>query len=248
MILLLMLPGCRLDITTTAEIAADGTGSVIVAMSMDEALVSALDEAQVDPTAALAAAVLLSDWRLDRRVAADGSIVVTLDRAVTSPDELTAALRSLSEGLDEHAPALIVDLVIDGNAKIDGGVQVRGTAQVRPPDDVGMLIDGVPQGPSTEVLAALAAEMIDARLRLSLPGEVIEHDGDRHDGAVVEWQLPVGVERTITMATSPAARSWWPSGFTGGLMAGITVLVFGSVALAVWRWRRARTLEVTPSV
>lgn len=237
LVALVALAGCRLDVTATAEIAADGPGSVTLAMALDATLVRALDEVAVDPTAPLAAAVLDSGWRLDRRAHPDGSMSVTLAHEVDGPDELAAVLRSLSDDLDEHAPALIIDLTIDDS---DTGMHVRGTAQLRPADDVGMLIDGVPQGPSTTVLAELAAEMIDARLRLILPGEVVEHDGDRRDGAAVEWQLPVGVERDITMTTSRAGASWRSPALAGGLAAGLTVLVLGSATILVWRRRNTR--------
>lgn len=236
-IVAMLVAGCRLGVGATAEVEPDLTGRVVAQFSLDAVMVRHLDEFEVDPTASLAAGAIGTEWLVDRRTDADGSLVVTLIREVEHPGGVADALRELSAGADDAAPALVIDLVIDQDDL--GVVVVSGHAQLRPPRDVGLLIDGVPVGPSSQELSALTADVVDAHFSLELPGVVTDDDGDMLDGSTVRWELPVGELRTIHAVAEPQAVSerdlwrqvaWW--------LAATVVVAAALVATRSWRRRR----------
>lgn len=233
--------GCRLGVTTAADIAVDGSARVEVALRLDGALRVELDRLDVDPTLDLD--VALADdgtWRRERSDDADGGLVLRFVRDVEDPDALEAALRELAAGLTEDDPALLVDL--DVAVARGGAVEITGTAGVRAPSTAGALADGIPVGPSGEDLAALAARMVDARLVLTLPGPVERSDADRVDGRTLTWELPVGGVRPVRASGGPAPlleRVPWTA-------VGATALVALVVLVARRRGRGPAAREVSP--
>lgn len=231
---LLLVSGCRMEVAAEAQLDADGTGRAVVQLTADAALVALLDDAGVDPTAeVMAAASTAGDWQVEREVDAAGSIRVMLARPTTDPDDLARAFTELAAGLDDADPALLVDLDISAD---DRGFSVTGEAAVRPPGAVLAELDDEPIGPHVDELHALFSEHMDARLRLQLPGRVIEHDGDTADARAATWQLPVGESRTISMR----AESSGPLGAAGTrvLWASAAVIVLGGLLVTIGAWLR----------
>jgi hypothetical protein len=104
-----------------------------------------------------------------------------------------------------EVPQLDLDIELGRRGEVD----VTGTATVSPPRTTGVLLDGVPLGPADAELAALTAAAVRAVLVIAVPGRVVAHDADRIDGRRLEWDVPVGSVRSVTLvadAPSPLAR------------------------------------------
>jgi len=196
--------GCRVDVVTEAAFDAAGGGELVVTVRVDGATLRRLDGLGIDPALDVAAALDPdAGWRLTRELDADGGLVLGHRRGFSDAAGLTALLAELSAGLAADDPGLRIDLdVATGRG---GAVELAGTAGLTPPGTTGLLRDGVPVGPAGETLAALTARSVRPVLRVRVPGDVIAHDGDRVDGRVVEWDLPVGGTRAVTLSSRPAS-------------------------------------------
>lgn len=198
--------GCRLDVVTEATFDTSGGGELLVAVRIDGATLRRLDGIGVDPALAVAAALDPGlGWRVTREVDVDGGLVLGHRRSFADAGELTALLAELAADLATDDPALRLDL--DVTTARGGAVTLAGTAGLSPPGTTGLVRDGVPAGPAGETLADLTARSVRPVLRVRVPGDVIAHDGDRTVGRVVEWDLPVGASRPVTL-TSAAVPGW----------------------------------------
>jgi hypothetical protein len=196
----LLLGGCELETRAVLDLEPDGSGSVGVELRFDEALLAALDELEIDPTAELTSVVASEpDWRLERE--SDGAGLVL--RAVRDDvDDPAAALAELAEGLDEDDPGLLVDLDVDVDE--EGRVELGGSAQVRGPAAPGAVDeDGEPVGPDGQRLQQLTATHLTAELEVSMPGRVTGHDADQADGATMRWSLPPGARIPVRAVSVP---------------------------------------------
>ena len=230
-----VLSGCRLDMGAEVVIGADGRGTAAVEFTLDGAMVAELDALEVDPTAELeAAARAAPDWELRRERGDGGSLVLRLTRSVEDASELGEVFGELAAGLAPGDPALWLDL--DVATGPEGEAELDGAARLEPPATVGAMIDGTALGPSGEELADLVADAVDARLTATLPGEVVEHNGDALDGRTVTWELAMGEETAVRADAAPAP--WWRSlpAWLTPVATGLVVL--GLVAVLVRRARR----------
>jgi hypothetical protein len=232
--LALVLTGCRFDVVADLVIERDGTGQASVELRIDADALAQLDQLGVDPTAELAAAAgEVPAWEVVRRTEDDGSLTVRLSRTTAEPAAAAAALRELSEGLTPRDPALLVDLDLDLDE--DGAVTVDGTAELRSPATAGASVDGTPVGPDREALARLVAEVVEARLSVTVPGEVLEHDADTLEGGTLTWELAPDVARDVrVVAAAPGAVPAWL------LLVGAVVVLVLALGVLAWRWRRRR--------
>lgn len=227
------LTGCRLGVSAQIEVARDGSGEAVLVVSLDEALLSELDELAIDPTAELTAvAAAVPTWDLSRTTDGDGGLVLTLRRPADDPQELTDAFRELTAGLTDTDPALAVDLDVDVDDA--GAAEVSGTVQLRTPIGPGVVTDEA----AAAELAALAADTVDATLVVTLPGEITDSDADEVEGARATWTVPPGEPRTV-QATAAAPSSWSPEQLAA-VVAGVLLLVSAAV-IATVLWRRRRT-------
>jgi hypothetical protein len=246
---LVLLAGCRLDLTAEAVVDADGGGTVAIAVGFDAELLERLDALGVDPTAELeAVASSLAGWEAVRELREGGGLEVVATRPVADVDGIGDAFRELSAGLREVDPALLVDVEVTRDDA--GGTAVVGSAGLRPPRTAGVSLDGVEVGPDAQELAEIVARSVDAQLRVRLPGTVTDHDGDRLEGRTVIWDLPSGEEIDVRAAAEPPP--WWVPlvGWWASLPA--TALVgLGAMALllvgAGLLWRRSRMDERDPA-
>jgi hypothetical protein len=238
--LALLLTGCRLDLTASAAVSRDGSGTAAVEFLLDEALLDELDAIGVDPTVELeAAAVEAEGWTLERR-AVDEGLIVALRHDVADAAGFGDAFRSLGQGLSDADPALLIDVEV--GIDDEGASTVAGTVAFRPPATAGASLDGEPIGPDASRLAELTRETVVARLVVTLPGAIEQHDADAQDGRTVSWVVPVGEQRSV------AARAAAPT-----LLDAIDlrwalpalVLVLATVLVLVTSLRRRRR---TPAV
>lgn len=237
----LALTGCRLGVGAEALVEADGSGAAVVVVTLDPALLDALDAAGVDPTAELEAAVAATDgWAVERTIADDGTLTVTVRHEVADATTIGDTFRELSAGLDEQDPALLVDIEVGVDEP--GAAQVRGTAALRAPSTAGAIRDGEPVGPDEQELAELVTSSVDAELVVTLPGRIVHHDGDSADERSVRWALTQD-PRSIDAASQPP--SWWQQiPIEAAVVAGAALLV---VVLGVVVWLVVRRRRRTPA-
>lgn len=228
--LVLLLSGCELATRAVLDVGDDGSGSVAVEVRMDEGLLTALDELEIDPTAELTAVVAEDPaWRLEREARGEGLAL----RAVRDDvDDPAAALAELADGLSDEDPGLLIDLEVDVDG--DGRVEVQGSAQLRGPVAPGVVDDeGEPVGPDRAELQELTAAHVTAELEVSLPGRVVGHDADQADGATMRWSLPpdaVVPVRAVAMPHTIPPEVLWVGGGALALAA-----VAAGVAIALRR-------------
>jgi len=225
--------GCRLDLTAGAELQGNGTGTATLAIRMDDALLTELDELAIDPTIEITAAATEAEgWTIERTVDDEQAITLLLVAEVTDAAELGELFRDLSSGLSEHDPGLLIDIEVAMTA--DGAATVEGTVSFRAPRTAGVVVDDEPFGPAGDTLQARTAEVVMPRLELTLPGSVVAHDGDQLDGRTVRWDVPVDDVRGVSaVSESPALyqEAWVWIAVTG-------VLITVGALVLVWRRRR----------
>jgi hypothetical protein len=233
-VLVVLLAGCRLDVTGELTIARDGRADATVELAVDESTLAELDALGVDPTAELTAAVSQAPgWEVTRERPEDGGLAIRLTRPSVDAAAAADAFRELTAGLTDDDPALVVDLEVEVDD--EGAVQLQGTAGFRPPATAGASIDGDPVGPDEDELAALTAEAVTARLVVRVPGTFVEHDADEIDGRTAVWELAVGEPRPIRAVA--AAPTGPPAGLVVAVAAALLVV---ALAALTWWWVRRR--------
>ncbi len=202
----LILSGCRIGVTTDMAFDRSGGGELAVSMRIDGATLRALDAAGVDPALDVAVA-LGSDtaWDTERRIDADGGLVVTYRHAFADGTEATALLAELWADVPLQDPALVLDVTVTTTTA--GAVRMEGTAVLRPPSTLGVRVDGVAVGPVDEELAALTAQSVRTEVQVRVPGRVAVQDADTVDGRSARWNIPVGEPRALTLEAN--APAWW---------------------------------------
>jgi hypothetical protein len=223
-----LLAGCRVDVTTAVEVAADGSGDLAITVAVDA------------ETAADLAAVGLSlrppavaGWQSEES-STDEAHTVVLTTSFDSAPELSARVAELGEGLDEEDPAVLRDVVLD--VADDGGAQFDGTAGLLLPSSAGADAAGFP---SAEELRAMATD-VTATLVVTLPGTVTTSNATTVDGSTATWDLPVGSMVAVSAVSEPP--SFWQQGWVpwaAGVVAAVLVLVL----VARLRARRRARVE-----
>ena len=202
----LVMGGCRLDVVTEVTFGADGSGELSVAVRIDGATLRQLDELGVDPGLDVALVLDASrGWRAERLVDADGGLILTHRRGFVDGAELVQLLGELSAGLAAQDPALRFDVDVVTDRR--GAILLTGGGGVSPPATLGVLLDGEPVGPSGAELAQLTRDAVRARFIVNVAGDILAHDADRVEGRRVEWALPVGEQRVLTLRSDGVG--WW---------------------------------------
>lgn len=202
----ILATGCRIDVVTDITFDVDGAGIVDLSVRIDGATLRDLDRLGIDPGLDVEAALdPAAGWRASRRIDDDGGLILAFRRPFADGEELAALLRELSAGLAAGDPALHIDLEVETRRR--GAVELTGTAGIAAPSTTGVLVDGIPLGPSTEELERLTAAAVRGVLRVATPGALSAHDGDRAGEQVVEWDLPVAGSRSVALRAE--APGWW---------------------------------------
>jgi hypothetical protein len=116
---------------------------------------------------------------------------------------------------------------------LQGAARIDGTVGFRPPATAGATLDGRPIGPDASELAALTAAAVAPRLEVTLPGTIVQHDGDHLDGRTVTWDVPVDGTRPVHATSQPPSLLDEPLVLVAAGLAGLVV-----VAGLAWGWRR----------
>ncbi len=226
-----VLTGCvRIEMTFTVD--EDGSGTAAVLMAIDESLLALSGESAADLFGDI-------DEEIDDRP--PGAVVdeyraegfVGQRMSVPVPDMTDNQLvAGWLGGVDERA-----DVLDDGVGFVREGDGWRFTMAIPP---LGQEL----AGENGDFTAGLAATMLDNaifRVRVSLPGEIREHNADRIENGVLVWDLDLmgGEPRRLSARSELAGVS--PAIVAVAIGAGVAVVVLAAAAArsAVRARRRA---------
>lgn len=234
---LLVLTGCRADVTVGVDVEEDGSGVVEVTVELDAdavARVEGLDDLRTDDLEDAGWAVAAPE-ETD-----DGGLVLVASKPFVDPADLTAVLGEVSGptgpyaqlGLAIERPFGRTEMRFEG--VLDGSVGVEGFAD----PGVATALDGLPFG---QDLAALEAELgappgslVALALDVDLPGDV---------GDEVAWETTLDAEApTPVLATAEVTRMQplLLAGAAALLVVVLVLLVLVRLFLALRRRRRRR--------
>jgi hypothetical protein len=177
-VLALLTSACQLSLATDIGVAPDGSGTLELAVAVDEELGRLLADAGVDLTLGLEDAdAVATDWEVEQTPRGDGR-EVRLRTSFEEPAELGALVAELHAGLTEDDPAILEDVVLAVDD--DGRVTFRARAGLDLPTTAGASGTGVTFDAEDleDVLARDGGSAVRYDLRLTLPGRPVEHDAD----------------------------------------------------------------------
>jgi hypothetical protein len=220
----LVLAGCRLDVSVGVTVGADGSGEVTV--------VAAVDKDVVDRVSGLAGSLSLEDaaaagWEVEGPATTeDGGLTLALRRPFVTVQEAASLLNSLGPpfsdvAFERTATEEEVTVTMSGALILAGGswdafgdpnlLQVAG---------------GTPFGAQLAESGASPPESMTVDLTVQFPGEVEETTGER-GGDGVTWSAPLDGS-SQDLATRAVLRAESASGWAG------PVATVALVALVLW--------------
>lgn len=245
-----LLASCRVDVSTSVEVHADGSGTIVVEAVADAELVDAApglaDDLRVDDLEA-------AGWTVEGPTdTADGGLRMVLRHDFAGPDEATELLGQLNGPRGPYRDVVVartvaddsVTLTVTGELGVNGGLRALA-------DDA--LIESVGGVPWADVLASRdeqLADVLGAELVVALPDEngnatSVTVDADGATGVEVVTMpadgsaIPVDLRTLIDL--TPDQRS--PLVAT---VAGIALIVWLAVSISfavyVIRARRRRQM------
>ncbi|MDP8970993.1 MAG: hypothetical protein M3N52_10960, partial [Actinomycetota bacterium] len=177
----LLCAGCQLRLGVGVTVDRRGAGRLEVSVAADAELLARAAEAGVDPLGDLAAAgrqLRAQGWDTTDRHQPDGSRQVDLSTGFSDAEEFDALARDLAVAL--AAPELAVlepmDLTVDQER-----LALVGSAGLQPSAAVAEL--GLSPEQAVDLLREQGA--VDYRVRIALPGEVLETTAPKRDGSVL---------------------------------------------------------------
>jgi hypothetical protein len=200
----LLLAGCRLDAGVTMTMNPDGSGEVVLVVTVDADVV-----AQVP---GLAGALQLPDataagWTVEGPTTTEaGGLTVTLRHSFATAEEATSLLRSIGPPFNPDvtvsrtATDEEVSVTVTGTASLAGGTYDAFAD--------GALIQaagGVPFAAQLAASGATPAQSMGVQLSMRLPGRIEHTTGSERDGAVV-WDLALDGS-TTDLATAAVLRA-----------------------------------------
>ena len=207
-----VLTGCvRIEMTFTVD--EDGSGAVDMVVAVDEALLAASGESADDMLGDvddLPPGAVVSEYREDGFVGQRMSVPVA---------DMERAAESLGS-TDNMTDAVDFEFVREGN-------NWRFTMDVPP---LGQELAGE-NGDISAGLAASVVNIPEFRVRVSLPGEITEHNADQVEDGVLVWDLDLmsGEPRTLSARSELAGVS--PAIVAVAIGAGVAVVVLAAVAV-----------------
>ncbi|MPZ87236.1 MAG: hypothetical protein GEU81_04000 [Nitriliruptorales bacterium] len=235
LLLLTTVGGCRVGVDIGLEADRDGSGALTVGMRADAEALQRGAAAGADPLEPLVkAGERLRDegWSLRDRTDDLGNRQVQLATRFADPAELTVLAADLGEALagPEGRPLESLDLVVTEHR-----VRVEATAALQPTDAV------TEYGLSPEQVVELLRERqaIDYRVRVTLPGEVLEHNGTLVEGGTLEWRIPPGERVDIRVEGLRPTGPDWLLVLLGAAIV-VNALVLVGLLVAERRRRRRR--------
>ena len=206
-----VLTGCiRVELSFTVD--ADGSGAVDMVVAVDEALLAASDESAEDVFGDdddLPPGAVVDEYREDGFVGQRMSVPV--------PD-MEQAAESLG-GVDDMTDSADFDFVREGDSW-------RFTMDMPP---LGEELAGE-NGDFAAGMTAAVVNSAEFRVRVSLPGEVTEHNADRIENGVLVWDLDWMSLEPRTLSARSQTTSVGPAIVAVAIGAGVAVVVLAALA------------------
>lgn len=201
--LALLASACQVRLAADVAIGRDGSGTFEFAVAIDEELAQDLREAGVEPLAGLEDAGDSSRWEVVGEEPDDGGVRVRLQASFDDPDGLAQLSADLHRSLDRDDVRVHDGLRLE--RRDDGSMAFSGRVGLALPAAPGAEGQGV--GFDAEDLERLleerGEEFVRYDVRVTLPGEPLEHDADEVDGTALVWRAPVDGMREISAVSAP---------------------------------------------
>lgn len=220
-VLVLVTAACKIETNFGAVINADGTGTVIIELGVDE------EAAQffLDGTDPFADQELADAPGARTREEKRGDLtfyIVELD-----VDDVT----EMQEGLVGAEGGVLNDLTI---TVTDDRVTVSGSASAE--ESVG----------EAEGLDLDIADIFSASVYFTMPGGIVSHNADRQDGNTLYWDVPLtGGDLNIQAESDPNGTP--ASGGGGGFPVWAIGLLAVAVLAAAWYFMKGRSGGAAPA-
>jgi len=236
---LLLLIGCRLDVTVELVVDEDGVGALTVTATVDADVVEQVPG-------------LAEDLRFDDAVTAgwvvegpastpEGGLTVTLRHSVSSADEATNLLASLGPPFTDvrltrttEGDTTTNDLT--GQLTLTDGFDSFADAELL------TAVGGTPFADELEASGATPEGSMSVRFRTTLPGDVEATTGTEVDDAL-EWTAPLdGTAQDVATQTVQRPAPTWASilSVVALVLLVVWVLLAGAFLVSVVRVRRRR--------
>ena len=235
----LLLTACELRVFADLVIEADESGTFTVELAMDDALTS-LVGAEFDNALAVGEDMFPDGWSTEF-VAQEGYEGIRATVPFGSLSGLRAVLSGLVAADGVSSDLGLLDFLAAGLPTREG--DTFGFSLTIPAGVDGLLGEGLAESPVPLDLAMLD-QVLDIRISVTLPGEIVSHNADLHSGNLLVWNLSL-TDSGRTLEAESRLR-------TSGLgMAGVWVAVAAALAVLIVlvvmvRSRRTRTRPPEP--
>lgn len=211
----LLLSACQVNLTTTVNVAENGSGTIVIVATADAEAVGAAPELL---TALNVDDLETAGWTMDvQSPAANGGLTVTLQRPFATTDEATYFLSQLS---GERGPLRNVVLTRTGDVN-DAAYQLSAVAGL--PDGLAGFADsqalvalgGAPFAAALTERGASITDVLSMSFQVTLPGEPVDSaSSDAVNSAALtprevddpfstfRWTLPVDQTEQTLLATT----------------------------------------------
>jgi hypothetical protein len=230
----LLAAGCRVDATTTVEVAEDGSGTVTVEVVLDEEAAARIPD--------LAEQLRVRDlnrsgWTITGPDETAGGVTITATKDFFEPEQLAEVLAQIG---GQRGPILEPSLTrergfgttaydFEGTLDLSRGIAAFSDRRLTE------LLDGFPIGQDQEALEAeLGAPLSELT---SFTFEIVLPDGSRTRTTTYEAALG---DDPVAMAASTDERNLLVFGLAGGAVAAVALLVLVLLWRVVRRGRRGR--------
>ena len=244
-----VVSACQVDLSTTVNIAENGSGTITVVATADAAAVRAAPELA---TSLNVDDLVAAGWTVETQSpSTDGGLTIVLQHAFAQPDEATVLLSQLS---GDRGPLRAVTLTRTGNLN-DAAYQFSG---------VGGLPDGLAGFADAEALAALGgapfaaalaqsggalSDVLTISFALTMPGEPLDTTAaitprQADDASTTfTWSIPLDATENMLEATTrdrdvSAMVAWYGARIL--LLILVLLVVCAVVYIATVVYRRTR--------
>lgn len=244
-----LLSACRATADVAVDIDADGSGTVVAAIHLDDEAVARVG----DPTTAVAVEDLrAAGWSIAAPARTKGTTTLRASKRFGSPAGLQQVMSELGRGLFSDWRIRIDDGFGSTTTKVTGRIRLTGSLDQFGDDELTKALDGLPLGRSPEQLAEEGGgktPTVPLTLRLRMPADVtvVENMSDaRTEGRTRSWTFEVGsgtaVDRELG-ATSEAGGTLPLLAVVGGVLG---LLAAGFLVLTPARHARSRRRTAVP--
>jgi hypothetical protein len=218
-LLALVATACKIETNIGAVINADGSGTVVVELGLDEEAQGFFLEGGDDPFEGNELSELAgARTRTEER---GGLTYYIIEADVDSVEEIEDLILSNDSTLLEDFNITVTDTL----------VTITGTATAEQT-----------LGEDTEGLdPSVLEDSFSAQVRFTMPGAIQEHNADDRDGNTLIWDVPIlGGTLDIQAQSDPTGTPSTGGGDGGGIPVWVIVLIAAAVLAAAWYFLNQR--------